>query len=479
MFRPELPAGPLSGTSFFVGKPRRLIEDLIVPTVILGLLSGWLSAVLPILYSVTFADADGNMVLQVQKPSLYYVAHGVAIATALGAGLLAAMCGRGKMIGISGRFAMGMLFLTALSWAIYAYSADEIFSRAVFGATGPFVWLLLLMVLAGTNLKVWEATDHVQRLLAYATAVLAFRELFTSHFVRYQGYTRYTGYTLLLMWLAGWTLLTSTRTRGLRLFLRFLPFVALVLTSVCSLSRSWTLLSCLLFGTFLVLRAREQGSPARALRTLFAICILVILCSALVLALLPGTVEGGVEAFKARLLEDTRTSQYRAFFRVVPLSSLLIGTGPRGTWYWQGMGDFQYFDNGYLWMLFIGGVPTLAAYFLIVIRPAFHLVRDLPACADGAAVVLILFWALALTGVSTFALPGTSVISMMVCLWAGRCHALVRERRMMRLRESTSRAVSNSTRTTSPYIWATPNRSGPSLIGDLRRSQTMTPTRHS
>lgn len=409
---------------------RGLAEDLMALMVVLGLCSAWLAAVLPILYSTTFVGPDGSMLLQVQKPAAYYFAHAVAIMSALGSGLLAAICGRMKVIGFSGRVALVALFISATSWALFSYSAEEILSKAIFGATGPFVWLILLMVLAGTNQRVWEATDRNQRILAYATALLAFRELFASHFVRYHGYTKYTGYTLLLMWLAGWTLLTSTRVTGWRLVVRFVPFIALVLTAICSLSRSWTLLSCLLFCTFVVLRAKEQGSPQRAIRALLTICGLAAIASIMVIWLLPGTMDEGVQAFKARLFEDTRTSQYRAFFRVVPVTSLLLGNGPKGTWYWQGMGEFQYFDNGYLWMLFIGGVPTMTAYYVLVIRPALRVFRNLPARTDAAAAILLVFWAIALAGVSTFALPGTSITSMSVCLWAGRCHELIRRRRI-------------------------------------------------
>jgi O-antigen ligase len=113
------------------------------------------------------------------------------------------------------------------------------------------------------------------------------------------------------------------------------------------------------------------------------------------------------------------------FFRDVHLYELLYGRGPKGSWYWPIIRDYyQYFDNGYLWMLFMGGVPLLLGYLALVIRPATRLTRARLASGDAASVFMMLFWALALTGLSTFTLPSVAFTSFFISLLAGRCHAL-------------------------------------------------------
>jgi O-antigen ligase len=93
------------------------------------------------------------------------------------------------------------------------------------------------------------------------------------------------------------------------------------------------------------------------------------------------------------------------------------------------VGDYQFFDNGYLWMLFIGGVPTLLCYGAIIVWPAIQAFSRRPRGLDGAAVFLVLTWGVALTGLSTFTLPSVSLNSFLMALWAGRCHVFLAGKR--------------------------------------------------
>jgi len=64
----------------------------------------------------------------------------------------------------------------------------------------------------------------------------------------------------------------------------------------------------------------------------------------------------------------------------------------------------------------------------IVVWPAIRSFYYQPRGADAAAMYLVLLWALALTGLSTFTLPSVGITSYLVSLWAGRCHSLLAER---------------------------------------------------
>jgi hypothetical protein len=78
-------------------------------------------------------------------------------------------------------------------------------------------------------------------------------------------------------------------------------------------------------------------------------------------------------------------------------------------------------------MLFIGGIPTLLSYVVIVLLPAVRAIKTKPAGPDAAAAVLVLFWGLALTGLSTYTLPSVAFGSYLMSLWAGRCHLILAE----------------------------------------------------
>lgn len=387
----------------------------------LALFASWVQAIVIALSTDVVTDLDP------QRPTLYYYAHGFALLAVMASGLLAAWRQRLRILTLSGRLALLVLAGCAAGWGVASYSVDEWFSSTVFGATGPFVWLTLIFVLVGTDRRVWSMIDPVIRLLAYATSVLALWSLSNEESVYYSGQlSRQTQYSILLMWLGGWTLLTATRLRGWRLAARAAPFFTLLLSAIYSQARSWTALTMLVGLAFVILTVRERRSVLAGVR----LAIVVVGLSLAAAGLIYDTVlKPGVEGLVGRLYDDTRSGQYVEFFSSVPPSDLLLGRGPKGSWYWPGVGDYQFFDNGFLWTAFIGGVPTLVSYFAFVIWPG---IRGLRAAnfhgRDAAAVVLVLLWGFALAGLSTYTLPSVSISSYLASLWAGRCHLIMAER---------------------------------------------------
>jgi hypothetical protein len=186
-----------------------------------------------------------------------------------------------------------------------------------------------------------------------------------------------------------------------------------------------------------ILRAREQGSALAGAKSVLLVSAFVVVAGVIASNTILG---GATESFVSRFGDDTRSSQYLDFFSVVPVSDLLLGRGPKGTWYWYGIGDYQYFDNGLLWTLFIGGVPTLLSYLAIIVWPAICALRRNPSGQDAAAVCMVLLWAVALTGLSTYTIPSVGLGSSLVSLWAGRCSLILAESdlRTERIRRSAS-----------------------------------------
>lgn len=408
---------------------RSALEVLITLLVPLALVCAWISSVAGVESSIVAVDANGHRSLIEAKSALYYAAHGLDVFAIMGAGVLAVICGRLRRLGLGARIGLYVLFTAAVIWTLASYKWEEIFSTEIFGGTGPFVWLSLLAVVAGADRRIWAYIDRTVRFLAYVTTALSVRALLQPGYGYYLGYSKYIMCAVMLTWLGGWTLLTATNLKGWRLLVRCIPAAALVPVAIAAQARSWTLIGVLLFATFVIQRARERGNFLSAVRSLALGLAIFAVFGAVFYAVAPRTLDQAAAGLAARLSEDTRSEQYVAFFQNVPVSDLILGRGPKGTWFWPGYGDYKYFDNGYLWMLFQGGLPTLTCYLAIVVWPGFQTLRRRPAGINAAAAFLVLLWALCLTGVSTFVLPSVELPSYLISLFAGRCWLFLAESR--------------------------------------------------
>jgi hypothetical protein len=407
-------------------RPLRSGDLLLVGLILTGLAAAWLAEVLPVEQGVTGLDAAGKFILIPVKSAVYYAAHAMSIGALLTAGVIGGLSKRFRNITPESRIAFAVLLVTAVTWSLVTYRAEELLSSALVGATGPFVWIMPVVVFAGANRRIWPHLDRFLRMLAYLTAALALR-LLASPYVYYRGFSKYILYAMLLFWLGGWTLLTATGLKGFRLLPRLLPYVMMLAMSLCSQSRSWTLLGLLLGATFIYLRGRERGSLILAVRSAALLGAGGAVIALGVAIVLPQTLHNSIDGFRNRLKEDTRSGQYTAFFESVPPSDLLLGRGPKGTWYWRGWGDYQFFDNGFLWTLFIGGIPTLLGYGTLMFWPAFKALRAKPHGADAAALAMVLLETVSMTGLSTFTLPTVGLVSYLWAFYAGRCYLVLAE----------------------------------------------------
>jgi hypothetical protein len=426
---PLEPAPPLVGAPH-AAVPRRAPVDVLIDLLtVVGVICAWATAVILVESAAVAVDADGRFLMVEVKSPLFYGAHGLAIACVMAAGVLGVFSGRWRKIGLGARIALYLLVTIAAVWAALSYSGDELVSTEVFGATGPFVWFTVLFALAGADRRVWRYLDPVIRLLAYASAALAVRTLVTSEYAYYRGFSKYIQYAILLTWLGGWTLLTAARLRGWRLTVRCLPAAALVLMAICGQARSWIFLSFLLIALFFMLRAWERGSLVHGVRALALGCVVGTVAAAAVYATVPGKIGEAFGGLSQRLADDTRSGQYVDFFESVPPADLFLGRGPKGTWYWPSVGEYKFFDNGYLWILFEGGIPVLVCYFAVLVWPGLRAIRRGPTGPAAAAVGLVLLWGLALTGLSTYILPSVGIANYLVSLYAGRCWLYLAESR--------------------------------------------------
>jgi hypothetical protein len=408
---------------------RSALDALITLLAPLGLICACISAVISVETAIVVVNADGRRSLMEAKPALYYAAHAAEIAAMMGAGILAVICGRSRTLGIGARIGLYVICTVSIVWALVAYRPEEILSTDIFGGTGPFVWLSLLVVAAGADRRIWLYVDRTILGLAYGATALSVRALLQPGYSYYLGYSKFIMCATLLTWLGGWALLTATRLSGWRLLLRCIPAAALLPVAVAAQARSWSVIAVLLFAVFVVLRARERGDLLSGLRSLAVGLVIFAVLGALFYAAAPRTLGDAAAGLAARATDDTRSQQYVAFFNDVPVTALILGRGPKGVWRWPGFGEYQYFDNGFLWTLFQGGVPMLSCYFAIILWPAVRTAFGKPAGDSAAAACMVLLWGLCMTGISTFILPSVGLSSYLVSLFAGRCWLFLAESR--------------------------------------------------
>lgn len=384
-----------------------------------GLAFSWCGTVM--LAMLVGTDPDNMFTAPQSKPALYYFLHGGGILSVVSAGFLAAVTGHYGRLCSTARASFWILQAASITWAIIAYDIKDYVSWKAFGATGPVVWLSCILVFAGMNKSIWKKLDPMINLLAYLTAALALYAVAEYKLidVRFN-----SGPVLLLVnlaWLSGWSLLTAGKVHGWRLWLRTFPFMAFTVTAVFSQTRSWILMSMLLLTAFFFVKspylAKDEETDFIRLKIIASLVIVVLVAA----FLFQNELAVSYSMLKDRLYDDTRSGQYWDFFSQVPLSDLILGRGPTGVWFF-GDREYQFFDNAFLWMLFIGGLPIAVAYTILVIVPGIKAFCRGATGDDLAASALLLLWGIACLGISTYAHPSLTPYSYLLCLLAGRCH---------------------------------------------------------
>lgn len=401
----------------------RICAKLLVLITILSSWGEWIY-----LAQITGLDASDSIIEPASRPALYYILHGLSIAAALAAGFFYAIDGQFKKLSSGSRLAVIVLMTTSLTWALVSYTFNDFLNWSALGATGPLVWLTTIFIFAGMDQSVWKYIDPLIRILSYITAVLALAAILNSRgLVIERFFSAYVRYMILLMWFGGWTYLTNIpQFFSTKFYLRFLPFIAFVLSTIFTQTRSWFITSFLLLFSYLFVNSRSTRLRMQLTMKLWiGLLVVILLMSAGYL--LKSPLNNAFIALTERTLDDSRTGQYIDFFNDVSPSELILGRGPKGSWYWPGVGSYHFIDNPYLWMAFIGGLPTLISYFVLIILPGIRAWKRGARDNDAAAAVLVILWGLACTGFSTFTLPSLTPYAFVISLYAGRCHNYIKQ----------------------------------------------------
>ncbi|RII27097.1 MAG: hypothetical protein CXR31_07530 [Geobacter sp.] len=332
------------------------------------------------------------------------------------------------------RLAFWLLQITSIIWALLSYTFQDYLSWKALGATGPFVWLSCILVFAGMDKSVWKVLDPLVRYLSYITAALALYSIYGYHLIvmEERWLSAPVQYMVILMWFSGWTLLTSWNSRGTKLYVRFLPYIVFIITTIFTQTRSWFLMSIFLFIAFNYVSAIKYKTQKTFIKRYSASIGLSIVMILIAILFLHGPLAGAFDTFSSRSFEESRIGQYVQFFSQVQATDLILGSGPDASWEFstgEGREEYHYFDNAYLWMAFIGGFPMMISYFVLIVFPGIKLFFSRVTGDDAAAAILVVLWGLACTGFSTYLNPSLTPHSYLICLLAGRCIGCLSESR--------------------------------------------------
>ncbi|MDD2318979.1 MAG: hypothetical protein PHO83_02905 [Geobacteraceae bacterium] len=401
-------------------------DKLISILITAGIIFSWCSLVI-VAMSIGSSPSD-DFQNPGGKPAIYYILHGTGMLTLISGGILAGIKGQYQKLSLPMRFAFWLLISTSITWALIAYDFKDVSSMEVFGATGPFVWLSCVLIFAGMNKSVWVMLEPVIIFIAYITAILAVYSIVTSSVtVEDRWLSAPVRYMVMLMWFGGWTLVSSHKSKGFALILRFLPYFVFILTTIYTQTRSWFLMSMILLACYWFVGKRYDNNDSSVTGKFMVFSVILMIATLVAGVFLEDYIIKSITEFRNRAFVDSRTGQYVEFFSQVSFSDLLLGMGPKGTWYWSGQ-DYRFFDNAYLWMAFIGGIPILVSYCMLIIYPGYKAYFAGARNDDAAAASIVILWGLSLTGFSTYLNPSLTPHSYFLLLLSGRCLGYLSER---------------------------------------------------
>ena len=357
--------------------------------------------------SVAFIDYQAAVKVQLQpdeffsativKSPTYYAAHAIQVVLLFVAGLLALAYTDTRMIqrGYLRRFILlvgAVLLMTARG-----YSTSDLLSVKLVDATGPFPFLIAVLVFVAARRNNWRYLSNVMVLLATLFSVLSLLGMAGLHtFSRQEAVAAIGGTLTGLFWPASWLVLTPNLHPALLRRLRFVPIVIYVLGSLFVQTR---LNVVMIFGLIAVYAYLEhKRHVSRAAGWIATVAMLSWLCLFTSVFLRDTRVYDRLDsvaaAFSSRLDDDTRTGQLQSFGEDVAPHELLLGRGSFASWNWSGVSWKGGTDVGYLSLLFFGGVPLMLTYFVTHLMPALEVLRTKATDVQLTSAGVVLLWGL-------------------------------------------------------------------------------------
>lgn len=342
-----------------------------------------------------FVKRDLFDYIQVEKPPLYYVAHGVEILCVCGAGLIALNRAQHHLLRRYGLRFLLFLFAGALM-AVRGYSWSAALSAQIFASTGPFMCIVSVLVFVGAHPGNWRLLDKLFLWMAITYSAFALVGILGVQSAnRWEAVLAFQQFLNVLYWPATWMLLRPGSRRSPWGWLSYVPVAVYGVGSILTQTRlNWMMLFAALAAYGYVQRRRHTSmAPRLILVGGLGLWLILFSTEHLSNAKYVQTLQASVDAFFNRMDEDTRSGELIEFFANVQISELLLGRGSFATWNWGGS-EWSGTDVGYLSLLFYGGVPLLLTYVVVHIAPAFGATTRPQSEWQRTCGAIVLLWAL-------------------------------------------------------------------------------------
>jgi hypothetical protein len=357
---------------------------------------------------------------RVEKPQLFYVAHGVEILGICIAGIMGLREVHRSVLRKYGTRLV--LFLSAgLLMAVRGYSVSTATSTRIVDSTGPITVIISLLIFVGAQPAYWPFLDKLFLYTAMGDSVLVGAGMIALRSpTRWEAVLSLNSFLNVLYFPATWLLIAPASRQLVSRLLRLFPFSVYALGSIFTETRlNWVMIAGALIAYASIERRRGIPiAPKVFLAIVLGLWLFLFSAAYLGESNFIHSLEDSAGLFLSRLDEDTRGNQISQFFSNVPLSDLALGRGSLASWAWGPMEWTGGTDIGYLSLLFFGGLPLLLSYLLLHILPAFRAWNKPQTNYQLSCAVIALLWALRMFSSSY---PGLGIDYYTVLLCIGGC----------------------------------------------------------
>ncbi|WP_144554600.1 hypothetical protein [Bacillus sp. X1(2014)] len=210
---------------------------------------------------------------------------------------------------------------------------------------------------------------------------------------------------------------------------KYILGICLLICAFLIRSRSWVIQGVLVLYSIMILSPGKHSF----FKKILSACIVVLVFIAIIV-LFPNI----TGALFNRIGEDTRFGQYETFFSQVSPISLIWGNGMNAGYSFLGNPNYKYFDNQFIYMMFhYGMVPILCL--IGVISHLFRKIKRGTLNKDEEAFIfgcrlMSFFFLAALGGLSVYYKLGWNLSTLLVFVFIGRAHKMVKESRRVVLK---------------------------------------------
>jgi hypothetical protein len=357
-------------------------------------------------------------------------------------------------VGMGYKAALGLMQIWMAIHAILAFSSgpSPLLSE-ICGTKGPLTWLACSVVFIGISPYGWQLAKKVFVILTYIAGIVIMVKVTLSGNItstEQQAGRFFVGYIPLLIWTVPLLVYdpSAVGVTAFRTILIMFPLFVLYISSILSGNRSWIIMMAM---HTIIIAFKYSKTILRRPGVSYVILLVVIFFVWAASEVYGEKLENVASFLSDSWYIDTRTDQYQQFLSQVSFADLLVGKGPRATWFWNGR-EYEWIDGHFTLLAFNGGFILLATYIIVIVLPAFRLLYKHPSWQSAAPGIVLVFWTLAMMGLSTFTSVKASYEHAIICIFAGRCYYLTRSKGSIYPLDFNQRIISHLRQNSAPKL---------------------------